>query len=218
MYLDNIMITHKKRDGDLYKILRKQPYFVKIDNINLRVNKDVFPADIAFTSKYLSRAICDYEPVSALDMGCGTGLLALSLKRKGTPIVWACDHHEPAIRCTKQNAKRNGLTLDEVLLSNLFEKVPEIKFDLIVFNQAYAPPTQGIFFGCGEDSGKEIITRFFAQVRKYISKEGVIIMPFSNMALPENDPKLIAQECGFQVRTIWDKLESELHHYIYEIK
>ena len=128
------MITHKKRDKDLYEILRKQPYKVEIENIRLCVEKDVFPADIAFTSKYLSQIICNYKPVNALDMGCGTGLLALSLKRKGTHVVWACDHHKPAIRCTKQNAERNGLMLDEILLSDLFEKVPEMKFDLIVFN------------------------------------------------------------------------------------
>jgi ribosomal protein L11 methyltransferase len=46
---------------------------------------------------------------SVLDMGCGTGILALAAARAGARMVLAVDNDPVAVRVARENARRNGL-------------------------------------------------------------------------------------------------------------
>lgn len=75
-----------------------------------------------------------------LDVGTGTGCIALGLKKYMTDAkVYGCDISEPALELAKSNALLNSLSVDffyyDILTQN--GHLPVEKFDLIVSNPPY---------------------------------------------------------------------------------
>ena len=77
-----------------------------------------------------------------LDLCCGSGCLAVSLKRRfPSASVWASDISGSALDVAKMNASR--LDADVCFVqSDLFSSVPEVRFDLIVCNPPYIPASE----------------------------------------------------------------------------
>src|SRR5215203_3004736 len=123
------------------RLLELQPYTVVIDGLAITVDEDVFPPDLGRCVRNMARICAEYRPRRALDMGCGSGYLALALKQQGVPDVWALDVHEPAVACTKRNLEHNAhVGSVTVARSDLFDAVPQaLAFDVVVFNQPFAP-------------------------------------------------------------------------------
>lgn len=212
-------VLHISRDNQLAHIRQTQPYFAELDGLSLLVDVDVFPPDLGFTSRYLARELKKYHPQRALDMGCGTGYLALVMRKQGVPTVWALDVHEPAVICARKNAERNELTGVRVEQSDLFSAIdPGVVFDLIVFNQPYYPSTHEVIFGLGFDGGRAIIERFMQEVEPYLAPQGVLIMPFSDMAGPEHDPSKIVPQFGYSSKKVFDHHDGTFSHLIYEFQ
>jgi release factor glutamine methyltransferase len=73
-----------------------------------------------------------------LDLGCGTGAIALSIKSEQPRAnVLASDINPEAVKLTLENATRLNLEI-EVIEASLFDGI-EGKFDLIVSNPPYLP-------------------------------------------------------------------------------
>jgi SAM-dependent methyltransferase len=68
-----------------------------------------------------------------VDIGCGTGLLALQLARNGAAHVHAIDIDEAAVKNTLTNAFRNGVA-DRVTaaVQDLYPWIPEERYDLLL--------------------------------------------------------------------------------------
>ena len=78
--------------------------------------------------------------MSALDVGCGSGILSIAMKKLGAKVS-ACDTDEQAVTATQQNAEKNGVQIDKIWLgsvSSLNEQGSSIaaqpQFDLVVAN------------------------------------------------------------------------------------
>ena len=78
--------------------------------------------------------------MSALDVGCGSGILSIAMKKLGAKVS-ACDTDEQAVSATQQNAEKNGVQIDKIWLgsvSSLNEQGSSIaaqpQFDLVVAN------------------------------------------------------------------------------------
>lgn len=69
-----------------------------------------------------------------LDIGTGTGIIAICLARLGRQVT-AADISGAALRTARKNARRNGVTL-ETCRSDLLASVPG-RFDAIAFNPPY---------------------------------------------------------------------------------
>lgn len=69
-----------------------------------------------------------------LDIGTGTGIIAICLARAGR-LVTAADVSASAVRTTRTNAARHGVTFD-CFCSDLLASVPG-RYDLLVFNPPY---------------------------------------------------------------------------------
>jgi release factor glutamine methyltransferase len=202
------------------QLIELQPYTVDIDGLVITVDEDVFPPDLGRCARNMAKISAEYRPRRALDMGCGSGYLALALKQQGVPDVWALDAHEPAILCTRKNLAQNPhvgpLT---IAMSDLFEAVPpSVAFDLIVFNQPFAPAAGHGVCGCASDGGYEISRRFLVEAAPRLAPEGCVVMPFSDRAPPENDPALVARELGYTTRTLLHAHYEESNNFIYEIR
>nr|WP_315046816.1 50S ribosomal protein L11 methyltransferase [uncultured Campylobacter sp.] len=83
--------------------------------------------------------------ISALDVGCGSGILSIAMKKLGAKVS-ACDTDEQAVAATQQNAEKNGVQIDQIWLgsvsslgeqaSSLSERAlcKDVQFDLVVAN------------------------------------------------------------------------------------
>jgi len=202
------------------RLLELQPYTVVIDGLAITVDEDVFPPDLGRCARNMARICGEYRPRRALAMGCGSAYLALALKQQGVPDVWALDVHEPAISCASKNHEQNShvgpLT---VAVSDLFDAVPPgLRFDLVVFNQPFAPAATEAVCGCGSDGGYAITRRFLVEVPSRLAPGGSVVMPFSDRAASENDPALVARELGYDTRTLLHAYYEESNNFIYEIR
>jgi ribosomal protein L11 methyltransferase len=71
---------------------------------------------------------------SALDLGCGSGLLSIAAARLGYSPVRAVDHEPAAVDETRRNARRNGVEVEARLASALVSGLPAS--ELVVANIA----------------------------------------------------------------------------------
>ncbi len=184
----------------------RESYELLLDGIRINVGRRVFPPDVGVITRQLAKLVGQYSPVAALDMGCGTGFLALVMKRNGARDVWAVDVNSAAVACARDNVARNPeLQPIAVVESNLFAGIdPLRKFDLIVFNQPFFPASPEELIGAAPDGGRQIIQRFLQQARRRLNPQAKIIMPFQDTVASEHDPQHVATESGFQVRTVYE--------------
>jgi release factor glutamine methyltransferase len=205
---------------EFQRLIDRQPYSVTLDGLRLTVDKDVFPPDLGRCAQNLARLAARYAPRVALDMGCGSGYLALALKRNGAGQVWAADLHPPAVACARKNVEQNpDVGPITVVRSDLFEQIPpSVTFDLILFNQPFGPGDERRVCGCGPDGGYQISKRFLVEAPARLSPGGVALMPFSDREPPENDPRRVAEELGYPVATLLHLYYNEANNYIYEIR
>jgi release factor glutamine methyltransferase len=209
----------KKVHPEFQGYIDQQPYSVVMDGFRITIDKDVFPPDMGKCAQNLARIAQGYQAQTALDMGCGSGYLALSLKRSGIPEVWASDIHHPAVECTQKNIEQNKwVGTIHVVQSDLFENIPAtVKFDMIVFNQPFGPGQGETICGCGPDGGYQITRRFLLEAVDRLTSNGVVIMAFSDREPEENSPDRVAVELGFPVRTLYHAYYGMANNYIYEI-
>lgn len=202
------------------RFIDMQPYTVLLDGFRLTVDRDVFPPDLGRCAQNVARISRQYSPRAALDMGCGSGYLAMTLKQNGAEEVWAADIHRPAVDCTRKNVEQNARAGPiTVVRSDLFENIPtSMRFDLIIFNQPYGPAESEPVCGCGPDGGYEITRRFLLEAPAFLTPGGVMIMTFSDREEHANDPKVIASELDYPVVTLLHAYYSESNNFIYEIR
>ena len=83
------------------------------------------------------------EPVDIIDLGCGSGVIGLTLEKKvSTKSVDLIDISEKALEITHKNcAKLNSKA--NLIQSDMFEKV-EKKYDVIISNPPYIKTTEEI--------------------------------------------------------------------------
>jgi len=225
--LDGMPLAWQERDVELLEKRRQQPYDVQLRGLRLSIAESVFPPEFGASSQMLEEALRDLvhdmkHPGirSALDMGTGSGFLAIALAKAGVPDVWAVDLHQPAVACAEANAQANGVgSVVRVLHSDLFGALPVgRKFDLIVFNQPYYP-TPNETFGPAKDGGREIIHRFLRSTTNRLFPGGIILMPFSpQIAGTEHNPAGYCQELGFRARVLSFHVDARGRHLIWAIQ
>lgn len=126
---------------------------------------------------------------NVLDVGTGSGLLAVAAAKQGAEVV-AVDINPFAIRCAKQNAERNRVSGKMAfLLSDLLSAFSKaVKFDLILFNSPYLPSEQGeeeTWLGkawAGGLTGRQVIDKFISQAPRHLAASGEVLLLQSTVA------------------------------------
>jgi release factor glutamine methyltransferase len=93
----------------------------------------------------LASSVAFFPPFSVLDIGSGSGCIAVSLaKQLAFASVYALDVSEKALEIAKQNAIKNKVNL-QFIRHDIFEDLPDIlpnQWDIIVSNPPYVTPAE----------------------------------------------------------------------------
>jgi ribosomal protein L11 methyltransferase len=84
------------------------------------------------TTRLCLELLQELEPASLLDLGCGSGVLAIAAAKLGFAPVTALDNDPEAIEATLANAEVNGVSFDVGLADVLTDSLPPS--DLVICN------------------------------------------------------------------------------------
>ena len=105
--------------------------------ITLKVNEDVLIPRFE-TEELVSKVIqyaANFKKPSIVDIGTGSGAIAITLKKKLTSSVTATDISKKALNVAKENALENNASIN-FKEGNLLEPLTE-KYDIVVSNPPY---------------------------------------------------------------------------------
>lgn len=138
---------------------------------------------------------------SVLDVGTGSGVIAVFACYHGAGRVLALDVNPAAIRSAKRNARDHGFgEVMEVRRSNLFEQVGDEQFDVITANLPFRNKfAHDVVARSQWDTDFRTNTQFFDQVRRHLKPGGRIYFAHSNFGDPEAVRRL-AKAAGFSIR------------------
>jgi len=108
-------------------------------NSNFIVNKNVLIPRFETEELVLNTVnfIKEYfqEPIKVLDIGTGSGAIAISVKKEINGEVYATDISKEALEVAKENADRNDVKINFVN-TNIYDGITE-KFDVVISNPPY---------------------------------------------------------------------------------
>jgi HemK-related putative methylase len=112
-----------------------------------------------------------------LEIGAGCGAISLSIAAHWNAKVVASDISPVAIETIEKNAAVNGLKI-ETINSDLFEKIKEKDFDLIIFNAPLIDkePENNVERDSLCDPGGHIMRRYLEEAGQFLKKGGIAIV------------------------------------------
>ena len=136
---------------------------------------------INFINEYFNKQ------VKVLDIGTGSGAIAVSIKKEIDSIVYATDISKEALEVAKENAKRNNVNINFVN-TNIYDGINE-KFDVIISNPPYIRHDEEI---------DEIVKNNEPHIALYADNNGLYFYDeiLKNIKRIINDKYLIAFEIG----------------------
>jgi release factor glutamine methyltransferase len=169
-------------------------------DLRLEVPSGVFHPGIFFSTPILLDFLqsIDFQNKKTLDVGTGSGAIALAAARRGADS-WAVDISPLAAATARHNALANGCRV-QVLESDLFAALPpDFRADVVLANPPYYPRTartdaERAFFA-GENL--EYFDRFFEGVGAILRPDGQVWM-------------ILSEDCD------WRRIESaaQQHDYV----
>ena len=199
-----------------YYLRRDRRYLYK--GIRIQVNRGVFHPGLFFSTKIFLIFLenLNLEGLKFLELGAGTGLIALFAAKKGA-IVTASDISPLAVENLKLNAKLNNQAI-QVIESDLFANFNSQTFDVIIIQPPFYPQKPISFaeyaWYCGEDY--VFFRSLFNQIGKFIHQGTKILMILSD----DCDIKTISNissENGFTMNQIMSKKVFGEWNFIFEI-
>ena len=117
---------------------------------------------------------------SAIDVGTGSGILALMMRKAGIRRIHATDNNPNALESLSRECLRHTHTIPISLHNtDLLKGTPSC--DLIVFNPPWIPGAVHDVFDSALYFDDDIFARFFNQAHTLLPKHGSIILLFSNI-------------------------------------
>lgn len=140
--------------------------------LRLTVPPGVFHPGVFFSTPIFVSFLqnIDFQEKNVLDVGTGSGLLALFAARRGGSVT-ALDIHPLAVETARRNATANGLSLRTVE-SDLLDALPsQPAFELVLINPPYYPQTprtaaeHAFFAGEGLEYFEKLFTQLPSRLR-----------------------------------------------------
>lgn len=164
-------------------------------------------------SYLLLREVTKNARGECLEIGTGSGILAIEASKKCNSVI-AVDINKKAI----ENVKKTKAKI-KFIHSDLFSKVPDIKFDTIILNPPYLPQAKKYERDISIEGGKkgyETIAKFLSQVNNYLKNNGKILLLFSSLTKKEKVDEFVERYGLESVQLSSQKLFFE-KLYVYSI-
>lgn len=167
----------QQQTQSLRQMAQTKPYHKKLVGLEYTVLSRVYGGGAD------TEVLCDCLDVrkgeDVLDVGTGTGVVALFMKQRGARRVVAVDFAPDAVRNAKLNSTRLGLPI-VVKRSNAFSAVTG-RFDVITFNPPYTDrPAQQQYQICFWDQGHTSVRKFFAGLRRHAKPRSRVFVCWSS--------------------------------------
>jgi len=165
---------------------------------------------------------------SMLEIGCGTGVIAVSAALSGYERVVAADINPNAVRNAALNVERHGVSGSvRCLRSDLFEGIDrQERFDLIFWSSNYVMAPAGYSHRSPHemayvDPGYQAHRRFLADVPNRLLPGGQALLHFCTRGDLFELVRL-AEECGREIgilrrRTVQEG-QDQVEHFLLEVK
>ena len=154
-----------------------------------------------------------------LDIGTGSGVIAIFACYQGAGKVVAVDINPAAIKSARHNTKLHGF--EKVIVvkrSNLFENVGKEKFDVITANLPFRNKlAHDVVAKSQWDTGLKTNKKFFKEVRKHLKLKGRIYFAQSNFGAIK-DVKTLAKAERFSVKVIGQQSAGRKIFYAFALK
>jgi release factor glutamine methyltransferase len=147
---------------------------------------------------------------SVLDVGTGSGVIAIFSCYAQAGRVLALDINPAAIRSATQNAHQHGFdNVMEVRRSDLFDEVGSEQFDVITANLPFRnKPAHDVVARSQWDTEFQTNIRFFREAGKYLKPGGRIYFSHSNFGAVD-EVKRLAAEAGFSIELLASSVPGE---------
>lgn len=181
---------------------------VRVAGLNLLLEPTVFNPRLHFTSGFIAEYLRQEGMVAkserVLDIGTGSGLLAISAALAGARQVIAVDLNPAAVLAARLNVSLYGLAGKvTVVHGDLFDPVGGERFDLMVCNPPYLrgePASQGtLAYMAGEDFGW--LRRFSEGAADYLTPGGRCLLVLADSTELKTILKIF-QNDGWRVRCL----------------
>ncbi|WP_026211867.1 methyltransferase [Longispora albida] len=123
-----------------------------------------------------------------LEVGSGAGVISVNAALRGCAQVTAVDVSEVAVRNTRMNAARHGVTKRvRTLKSDLFDALePDVRFDAIFWNSSVIEPPAGFVYSnelerAIFDSGYRAHERFLLDGPERLARGGRLYLGFNSL-------------------------------------
>lgn len=159
---------------------------LKYENLTIHKHPKVYePAEDSFL---LADNLQVERRDRVLEIGTGTGILAIMASRKCREVV-ATDINPHALECATKNLIANKAYNVELRAGDLFEAARGEKFDLIIFNTPYLPVEEEEGTGddveaawSGGEDGREVIDRFIDGLNAHLNEKGRVQLLQSSLS------------------------------------
>ncbi|MFZ4763589.1 MAG: 50S ribosomal protein L11 methyltransferase [Roseimicrobium sp.] len=133
---DRLLVVAEKGRGELAALRKANP---KRQVISI-------PPDMAFgtghhaTTATVLRMLVDFaeeraeKPWTMLDLGTGSGLLAIAAEKLGATKAWGCDFDPLAVKVAHENLRRNGTENVALEVADVLQWKPKEKWDCVAAN------------------------------------------------------------------------------------
>ena len=149
-YLEKYLPKNKLKEG-IERLQNGEPVQYIVGNVNfygneIKVNKNVliprFETEelVEYTISYIKKMF--KEKINIINLGTGSGCIAITLKKKINSNVSAIDISKEALEVARENAKKNKVEIN-FIQNDMLDNISD-KFDVIISNPPYISKNEEI--------------------------------------------------------------------------
>jgi methylase of polypeptide subunit release factors len=196
--------------------------FVDIGLPTLHIGEHVLRPDRSYVSKYLTRWLVSnpwvYSGKKVLEIGCGSGVQSVAMAWMGAKNVLATDISDWAISSCDLNIRR--LQLQKIISTrrgDLFQPLTkDERFDVAIFNHPFfkGKPKSEDPFEIALLDDRELAGIFLDKIWNFMSPNGIVLMPYSEICGDWNDPRRFAKQLGLVENQLYNYSDEDGAHII----
>ena len=166
--------------------------FLKYNDLKIKLHPEVYePAEDTYL---LVDSFDIKKDEKILEIGTGTGLIALNCAKKGANVI-CTDINPYSLEITNKNIEINKNIIKgsiEVIYSDLFSNIKNKEiFDIIIFNPPYLPTSKDEIVGGsgwfdkavdGGKTGLNVTKRFIEEINGHLKKDGSVFLIYSSLS------------------------------------